>query len=78
MTDHLAIALAQLNPTVGGIESNAERLLKARAEARGLGADLMLASELFISGYPPEDLVLKPAFIDAARAAMCRFCFSQT
>ncbi|HXV25819.1 MAG TPA: NAD+ synthase [Alphaproteobacteria bacterium] len=72
MTDRLAIALAQLNPTVGGIEANAERLLKARTEARGLGADLVLASELFISGYPPEDLVLKPAFIDSVRAAVER------
>ncbi len=72
MTDRLAIALAQLNPTVGGVEGNAERLLKAREEARGLGADLMLASELYVSGYPPEDLVLKPAFIDSVRGAVER------
>ncbi|MCI0431466.1 MAG: NAD+ synthase [Rhodospirillales bacterium] len=72
MTDRLAIALAQLNPTVGGVEGNAERLLKAREEARGLGVDLMLASELYVSGYPPEDLVLKPAFIDSVRGAVER------
>ena len=70
MTDRLAIALAQLNPTVGGVEGNVERILKARAEAARLGADLMLASELVVSGYPPEDLVLKPAFVDAAMAAV--------
>jgi NAD+ synthase len=72
MTDRLAIALAQLNPTVGGVETNADRILKAREEAARLGADLMLASELVVSGYPPEDLVLKPAFVDAAMAAVKR------
>ena len=72
MTDSLAIALAQLNPTVGGVDGNAERILKAREEARTLGADLMLASELVVSGDPPEDLVLKPAFVDAAMAAVDR------
>jgi NAD+ synthase len=72
MTDRLAIALAQLNPTVGGVEGNIDCILKAREEARGLGADLMLASELVVSGYPPEDLVLKPAFIDAVMAGLER------
>jgi NAD+ synthase len=70
MTDRLAIALAQLNPTVGGIEGNVDCILKAREEARALGADLMLASELVVCGYPPEDLVLKPAFIDAVLAGI--------
>ena len=72
MTDRLAIALAQLNPTVGGVEANADRILKAREEAARLGADLMLGSELVVSGYPPEDLVLKPAFVNAAMAAVER------
>jgi NAD+ synthase len=72
MTDRLAIALAQLNPTVGGVEGNVQRILKAREEAARLGADLMLASELIVSGYPPEDLVLKPAFVDATMAAVER------
>ncbi|HSD34483.1 MAG TPA: NAD+ synthase [Alphaproteobacteria bacterium] len=72
MTDRLAIALAQLNPTVGGVEGNVQRILKAREEAARLGADLMLASELVVSGYPPEDLVLKPAFVDAPMAAVER------
>jgi len=67
MTDHLKLALAQLNPTVGDLRGNADRARAARAEAAEAGADLICFSELFICGYPPEDLILKPAFIDAAR-----------
>jgi NAD+ synthase len=66
--DRLAIALAQLNPVVGDVAGNAERVREARAQAKGQGADLVLFSELFIAGYPPEDLVLKPAFQAACRA----------
>jgi NAD+ synthase len=69
MTDRLAIAIAQLNPTVGDIKGNAAKLRAARAEAARLGADLVVASELFLAGYPPEDLVLKPAFVAACEAA---------
>ncbi len=65
MTDTLAIALAQLNPTVGDIEGNLERVRAARAEAAEAGADLVVYTELVTTGYPPEDLVLKPAFQDA-------------
>jgi NAD+ synthase len=65
----LAIALAQLNPTVGDLAGNAEKARQARAAAAAQGADLVVFSELFLTGYPPEDLVLKPAFADAARAA---------
>ena len=60
--DRLAIALAQLNPIVGDIAGNAERARRARAQAAAEGADLIMFTELFISGYPPEDLVLKPSF----------------
>jgi len=60
MTDSLKIALAQLNPTVGDIVGNLERLRRARAEAAEAGADLVVTSELVVSGYPPEDLVLRP------------------
>jgi len=67
MTEHLKIALAQLNPTVGDLAGNAERARAARAEAAEAGADLICFPELFICGYPPEDLILKPAFIDACR-----------
>ena len=65
MTDSLTLALAQLNPTVGDLSGNAVKVRAARASARTLGADLVVCSELVISGYPPEDLVLKPAFQDA-------------
>jgi NAD+ synthase len=68
ITDTLKIALAQLNPVVGDLAGNAARQRKARAEAAAKGADLVAFTELFITGYPPEDLVRKPAFADAARA----------
>src|SRR5438067_868177 len=66
--DRLAIAIAQLNPIVGDIAGNAEKARRARAQARGDGADLVAFPELFLSGYPPEDLVLKPAVQAACRA----------
>ena len=68
--DKLAIAVAQLNSTVGDIAGNAEKVRRARAEAASQGADLVVFPELFIAGYPPEDLVLKPAFQAACRAAI--------
>ena len=69
-TDRLAIAVAQLNPIVGDVAGNLERARSARAQAAGDGADILGFSELFIAGYPPEDLVLKPAFQSACRAAV--------
>ena len=62
MTEALTIALAQLDPTVGDVLGNAQILRKARARAAEMDADLIVASELVISGYPPEDLVLRPSF----------------
>ncbi|MBF0333117.1 MAG: NAD+ synthase [Alphaproteobacteria bacterium] len=67
MSDTLKLALAQLNPVVGDIAGNLARLRAARAEAAAAGADLLLGPELVVSGYPPEDLVLKEAFLDAVR-----------
>ena len=67
--DRLTLALAQISPVVGDIDGNLKRLSAARAEAAGFGADLVLAPELFLCGYPPEDLVLKPAFQEACRTA---------
>ncbi|MGD9766245.1 MAG: NAD+ synthase [Pseudolabrys sp.] len=64
-SDRLAIAIAQLNATVGDIAGNADKVRAARREARD--ADLIVFPELFLSGYPPEDLVLKPAFQAACR-----------
>ncbi len=63
------LALAQLNPIVGDVDGNADKAREARRRARSLGADLVMFPELFLAGYPPEDLVLKPAFQDACRAA---------
>src|ERR1700692_3740132 len=68
--DQFAITLAQLNPTVGDVAGNAAKARAAREKARADGADLMVLPELFIAGYPPEDLVLKPAFQAACRAAV--------
>ena len=67
MTDRLSIAIAQIDPTVGDIAGNAGRIRRARAEANG--ADLVVFPELALSGYPPEDLVLKPDFQQACREA---------
>src|SRR6478752_7028250 len=68
--DRLAIAVAQLNPVVGDITGNLEKARRTRAQAARDGADIVAFSELFIAGYPPEDLVLKPAFQAACRAAV--------
>ncbi|MEN3930477.1 NAD+ synthase [Microvirga sp. W0021] len=65
----LAIALAQLNPIVGDLAGNAEKAVSARNKAAEAGADLIAFPELFLSGYSPEDLVLKPAYQDACRSA---------
>ena len=70
MTDSLAIALAQIAPIVGDINGNVERIKAARAQAASLGADLVIFCELVIAGYPPEDLVQKPAFQRACVAAV--------
>jgi NAD+ synthase len=61
VTEKLVIALAQLNQRVGDLEANAKAMLDWRAKARG--ADLVLFPELQLTGYPPEDLVLKPEFV---------------
>ena len=67
MTDRLSIAIAQIDPTVGDVAGNADRIRRARAKAGG--ADLVVFPELVLSGYPPEDLVLKPDFQEACREA---------
>jgi NAD+ synthase len=66
--ERLNLAIAQLNPTVGDVAGNAEKARRARAAVAG--ADLVVFPELFIAGYPPEDLVLKPAFQVACRSAV--------
>ncbi|MEV4606444.1 NAD+ synthase [Neorhizobium sp. LMR1-1-1.1] len=66
----LRIAVAQLNPTVGDVAGNLALAREARRDAAREGADLLMLTELFISGYPPEDLVLKPSFLKACLKAV--------
>jgi NAD+ synthase len=73
MKDAFRIALAQLNPVMGDIAGNLAKARAARAEAAKAGADVILFAELYIVGYPPEDLVLKPALQDDARLAIEKF-----
>ena len=70
MTDTLTIALAQLNPTVGDVAGNIERIRSARGRAAELGADLVVGTELVVSGYPPEDLVIRPSFQASVKQAL--------
>ncbi|GAB5388920.1 MAG: NAD+ synthase [Alphaproteobacteria bacterium] len=67
MTQRLTIALAQLNPVMGAITENLAKLSDIRAQAAKAGAELVLTPELYACGYPPEDLVLKPFFVDHVR-----------
>ena len=72
MTERLRIALAQINLHEGALEANAATILEARGRAASMGADLVLTPEFSIAGYPPEDLVMKPAFIAACREGIER------
>ena len=67
----LTIACAQVNPTVGDVRGNLTLVRRARDEAAAQQADLVVFPELVLVGYPPEDLVLRPALVDAARSALC-------
>jgi len=59
----MKIAIAQINPTVGDLSGNAQRILDAANEAAQLGADLLLTPELSLCGYPPRDLLMRPSFV---------------
>ena len=72
MTRSIVIAAVQANPTVGAIAANEALARRRFSEARAAGADLAVFPELFINGYPPEDLALKPAFWRAGREAIER------
>src|SRR5215207_531216 len=69
-TDLLRVALAQINPTVGDVRGNAAKFSDHMARARDEGAALVVFPELSLTGYPPEDLLLKTSFLDAARTAL--------
>ena len=66
----MKLFLAQINNTVGDIEGNLKRAIDILDQAEGLNSDLVVFSELFLSGYPPEDLVLKKSFVEECRNAL--------
>jgi NAD+ synthase (glutamine-hydrolysing) len=68
----LRIAACQLNPTVGDLDGNAAKILAALDEANTAGADVAVFPELAVTGYPPEDLLLKPGFVRANEDALAR------
>ncbi len=72
MTRKFRLALAQINPTVGDIPSNARKIIEYVERAREAQADLVAFPELAITGYPPEDLLFKPSFIQENLSAMRR------
>ena len=72
--DKLTISIAQLNPTMGDLSGNLSIALSAHGEAEKSGSDIIVFSELFLSGYPPEDLVLKPSFVASCRDAIMQLC----
>ncbi len=74
----MKIALAQINPTVGDIAGNAALIARDIAEARKLGADLVVFPELAIIGYPPKDLLLKPAVVEESQRAVATLAASCT
>jgi len=64
------VGLAQVNPTVGAVEANARLIVDWMERARALGCDVVAFPELVLTGYPPEDLLFKPAFIEASLRAL--------
>jgi len=70
---HLRVAICQINPTVGDLDGNVALALEALAEAEDAGADVAVMPEMTITGYPPEDLVLKPGFVADCRASLEKF-----
>src|SRR3954470_16693143 len=66
----MRLALAQINSVVGDVDGNAAKVVEWLQEARGANADLVLFPELVVTGYPPEDLLLRPGFVRAARRAV--------
>ncbi|HOX10005.1 MAG TPA: nitrilase-related carbon-nitrogen hydrolase, partial [Candidatus Omnitrophota bacterium] len=68
--DPIRFAMAQINPTVGDLQGNKEKIIKYISDARSLGCDIVILPELALTGYPPEDLLLKSQFIDDAAKAL--------
>ena len=68
----MRLALAQINTTVGDLDGNRERILTRLGEAKDAGADVVLFPELAVTGYPPEDLLLRPSFVEAAKESLAQ------
>ncbi|MDQ3992542.1 MAG: NAD+ synthase, partial [Actinomycetota bacterium] len=66
----MRLALAQINSVVGDLDGNRARILARLDEARVAGAELVLFPELAVTGYPPEDLLLRPGFVRAAENSL--------
>src|SRR5216110_294474 len=66
----MRLALAQINTVVGDLDGNRDRILRRLDEAKEAGADLVLFPELAVTGYPPEDLLLRPGFVRAAERTL--------
>jgi NAD+ synthase (glutamine-hydrolysing) len=66
----LSVALAQINPTVGDLNGNSALIMNSVAEAKGAGAHIIVFPEMIVTGYPVEDLALRPSFQDASIAAV--------
>ena len=66
----MKIVVAQLNNIVGDIQGNVDKVIQALSDKKAIETDLLVFSELFISGYPPEDLVLKNSFLDACKIGL--------
>src|SRR5437762_13702043 len=64
----MRLALAQINTVVGDLDGNADKIRRRLAEAKDRKADLVIFPELAVTGYPPEDLLLRPSFVEAAQA----------
>ncbi|MBI1370532.1 MAG: NAD+ synthase [Planctomycetes bacterium] len=68
----MRIALAQINPTVGAVAANTAKIIDAVARGREAGAELVVLPELAVAGYPPKDLLLKPAMLDQCQSAITK------
>src|SRR6266852_7210417 len=66
----MRLALAQINPIVGDLDGNRALILQRIADGKSAGADLVLFPELAVTGYPPEDLLLRPGFLRAAERSL--------
>ena len=78
MSSEIKIGLAQINVVVGGIESNVDRIIEFANRARELQCDLLVCSELVLTGYPPEDLLLRPGFNRRVEQQLQRLCEAVT